>query len=199
MNTVRVLDGYYEATGPHAVNRSRAEYVLNTAFGILARHAGHIALNPIRGVRLPLEDGQPIDYDKLRIGTGKHVALFTDRPLDASKTGLPLPRSAIRSGVGGIEAKGSELRTKLIITDRAPQLDPIAMIPIYTGVHEGAHTFGLGHCKDSSCIMQPTLVEAIARNILTIQDPFCKPCAEFLESGFDAKTARRLDGVIPLD
>jgi len=197
MHTARTVDCYYEATGPHQVERHRAEYVFNTAYAIIARHVGRIALNPVKGVRLPLRDDQPINYDKLRIGSNEHVALFTGRRIDDSgEVAIP---GALRPGIGGFEVNGDVLTTRLIVQNVLPHYDPTSIVAVSTAVHEGAHTFGLGHCATNACIMNAGMTANVAQTILTTSDPFCTPCGTFLEQGFDAARALKLEGLMPLD
>jgi len=191
------VDGFYEAVGPHAVQKSRAEYVLSTAYGIIGRYAAHVTLNSVRGVRLPLEDKQPINFDRLRIKGSQNLALITGRMLETADA--PKIPGAFVPGCGGFEVDGDQLTTKVVVWNTPDYADPTALVPISSAVHEGGHAFGLSHCVNSLCIMQACGDPTDALDALTRDDPFCGRCIDKLESGLDAQKARALPGVKPLD
>lgn len=182
MKTVRSVDVFYEKTGPRAVARDRAEYVFATAFDILGRHTGRIVVNSVRGVKLPLQPERPVRYSTLKLGDSRHAAFISRRLVDSRD--IVDAVAPLLPGAGGCPVVDGKLTSKLLISDEDPLIDITAGVSISTAVHEGAHTYGLLHCGNRSCIMQAVLHVNMDRpgDILTTGDPFCGQCAEGLEN-----------------
>lgn len=191
MKTVRSVDVYYEAAGSHAVNRSRAEYIMSTAFGIVSNHTGRIAVASVRGVKFRLEPGKPINFDKLRLGDSQHSALVTGRAI-TSRDNSDIVAGHVTMGMGGFGIENDSVHSMLAVQDYNATVDITAGLTIQTGVHETGHTFGLVHCACSNCIMRPSAVVTNAyrpAEILMDGDPFCDNCAAKLESGMGYRDA----------
>jgi hypothetical protein len=190
-NLVRRVDAFYEATGPYAVNKSLAESLYGTTFGIVSKYAGHIGINGPIPMRVPITGGL-INPDHIKFGPAPHTMLLTRRGVDL-KTG---PDAGITDSACDASLEGKLVRnSKTIVQVQAVESDPTAATLI-SGIHEVGHSFGLGHCSCSACVMHPVaFVEEDLRvnEILGSGAPFCDNCAEDLEIGGFLALASNLD------
>lgn len=177
--TVRDINVYYEATGPFAVNKERAEAVFDVAASIVARYTGPLAIS-VRGARVP--DRNPISARHIRL-PGAHIALLTAR---ATETLRELGGDCYREQIGGL------ITTSTIVTTLPPRGGSLTDTPtIAVSVHEIGHSFGLKHCEtEPPCIMQARLRTPLTQ-LAVPADPFCNNCTGDLElAGYSSLAAR---------
>lgn len=162
---VRRIQGFYEVESAFAVPVTYAHDILKASLYVVGEYVGPLALESMTGVRVNTP-ADPIRAKGLRINSGPHAAFLTRRQFESKTEG------SVAYGITlATEAPG--LASKIFVHDFK---DPTATI--IAGIHEIAHSFGLDHCVDSSCIMQPRLDEPDPHMLKT---PFCDNCAGDLE------------------
>lgn len=185
-SVVREIDAFYEATGPFAVPKDRAEYIYETAASIVSRHTGPIALKSIRGANIPLDDN-PMEAHSVRLGHAPHSALLTKRNL--TNRGIPITGNTQCDFVGTVVRE-----SQMVMTVLEPIQDPVGRVALIGSIHEMGHSFGLQHCANT-CIMVASWdlnhFEAV-NNLLAASAPFCGDCVDELEVGGYQALAQRL-------
>jgi hypothetical protein len=184
---VRSVNAYFEATGPYALERARAEQVYGKAIEEISRRTGPIALNGVQGVNIPLGD-KPVTPDNVRLGKAPHSALITARPLVVEGNRILGNTRLIRRRIDGLVDK-SVIKGSHIITGVPRQQSDDTLIG--TVVHEFAHSLGQKHCPDVRCIMQASCDINLDTTIMAQDNPFCDDCTGDLElAGYQALAAQ---------
>jgi len=190
---VRKLHGFFEAEGPYAINRGFAETIYDVSAGIVGRYTGPIALQSVKGVRIPTE-ANPIRLTGVRLGSADHTGLLTKRGIHGE--GLAKPDGFEDGEFGGLtqyRVDGTRVvSSKFLANVLPPTLDATGGIVIKRAVHEMGHSFGLDHCRLGACIMHAghdSVMNAVDP-ILASGKPFCDNCAGDLEvAGYQALAA----------
>lgn len=155
------------------VSRDRAERLTAAAFSQLGNVIGSaIEVESMRGIRLGAF-GNVVKAEKLKIpGEEAHQLLLTGRELTSRN----------RAMHGTVLMVGQYVRTQEIVHVPTMQADPYSAYAVGTIIHEGAHTFGLGHCAIRDCIMHERY-ETMRGDFDSkrMENPFCNPCAGELE------------------
>lgn len=188
--TVRTIDAFYETGSPFEVEKTRANKIYEASVNLVSQYTGPIALNNLRGVRLPLGDKE-LPLPKLRLGGAPHSAVLTRRPISVEK-GLGVSQNEYLGGLSQTQRTKRGLESKLAVQLDQPNMYQNESLGILSTAHELAHTFDLDHCATPTCIMQPRTAKSIAlAETLLTREPFCGDCSEGLElAGYQALAER---------
>lgn len=162
MRTVRHIEGFFEAAGNFALPKDRARQVLGESLAIVERYTGPLALDSLVGVRLKTE-ADPINVGSIQLGDQPHRTFITRREFVGEAT----PRARGKTRLQGPS------------TETFVHYDPNDLgAAILTSAHEFGHSFRLGHCPNTQCLMQEDVAEVGQAQLLV--NPFCDNCAEDL-------------------
>ncbi|MGB4758712.1 MAG: matrixin family metalloprotease [Candidatus Saccharimonadales bacterium] len=174
----RIVQPYYEEPGFYAVSKDRTEDVFGNALNILANHVGTIVMREALPKDLSIFN-QTLLTSAVRFGAEQHSALLSGRYINATKADKKIPP-------GGRcyywqERAREHSRVFVHLNYILKTRDPKNLIAATIATHEFGHSFGLQHCSQEDCLMQPQHPNSLewAKKML-ISDMFCRDCTDLL-------------------
>jgi hypothetical protein len=195
MRTVRVMDGFYEAGSKFAIDRDFAGDVINASAQLVGQYTGPIAVNAVRGLRIPLGEDRRLSLGMLRLPAGApHTMTVTKRLLEYPDDRSPAQRNG---GLNGGKVYGSRVASSEVLLSVGGSGEPHTSMAQVAAVHELGHSFNLDHCATPGCVMladnvvDRTTGRAALYASVALGRPFCDPCGEQLElAGYQALGAQ---------
>jgi len=168
----RVFSVFREVNSPYEIPEAEAYGVALSATRILSRRLGMVGITGLR----PLEIPPDINQAELALfhieNGGMHNVIMTRRLLPAE--------NGQGAGRGGVAYLLTDLLTnraagtQTMISVAPPNEAPHAIAIAHTA-HQMTHTFGVDHCAQEACIMQPCTDVPSNRlqSIMEAENPYC--------------------------
>lgn len=170
MAGIRTYQPYIEK-GNLALKPSYATGICVGAAAILGAHIPEPRLNKLRQVR-SVDQTLRLDPFKLILPNYKHRILLTQRPIDMSAADKFRGTDITAAGVC-LHPEGDFSDTISVVTIPRGVYESDLAIGTAALAHELVHSYGIGHCNDTSCLM----TEVASDESLYIdglrQNPFC--------------------------